>query len=257
MPVDTRATCALPPSALPPHRPLRGYYAPGQNKSGFLKEIFDRTASDYDRMERMMAFGTGGWYRRQALLRAGLSAGMQVLDVAAGTGMVAREAVAIVGERGRVVGLDPSGGMLAELLAQISIPVLRATGERLPFADASFDFLSMGYALRHLSDLSAALREFRRALRPGGTICLLEITAPGGKIGRAILRGYLRGLVPCLTRLAARHADSPRLWRYYWDTIDACIPPARVLDAMRDAGFDAVQRHAELGVFSEYTGRRI
>jgi demethylmenaquinone methyltransferase / 2-methoxy-6-polyprenyl-1,4-benzoquinol methylase len=253
---DIRATASPRNSTLPPHRPLSGYYAPGQNKSGFLREIFDRTAGDYDRVERVMAFGTGGWYRRQALLRAGLAAGMKVLDVAAGTGMVAREAVAIVGDRGRVVGLDPSGGMLAQLLGHLSIPVLRATGERLPFADASFDFLSMGYALRHLSDLSAALHEFHRVLRPGGAVCLLEITAPTGKIGRAVLRGYLRGLVPCLTRLTARNADSPRLWRYYWDTIDACVPPDRVLQAMRDAGFDDVQRHAELGVFSEYTGRR-
>lgn len=256
---DFRATvpaAAAPGSMLPPHRPLREYYAPGQSKSGFLKEIFDRTACDYDRVERVVAFGTGGWYRRQALLRAGLAAGMKVLDVATGTGMVAREAVAIVGDRGRVIGLDPSGGMLAELVGHLSIPVLRATGERLPFADASFDLLSMGYALRHLSDLAAALREFRRVLCPGGAACLLEITAPQGKIGRAILRGYLRGIVPCLSRLTARHADSPRLWRYYWDTIDACVPPARVLDAMRDAGFEAVQRHSELGVFSEYTGRR-
>ncbi|HEY2587694.1 MAG TPA: class I SAM-dependent methyltransferase [Tepidisphaeraceae bacterium] len=256
MTADFRATSPPRSPALPPHRPLPGYYARGQNKSGFLKDIFDRTACDYERVERVMALGTGRWYRRQALLRAGLNAGMNVLDVAAGTGMVAREAVTIVGNSGRVIGLDPSGGMLAELLGHLSIPVLRGTGERLPFADASFDFLSMGYALRHLSDVSAALREFRRVLRPGGTVCLLEITAPQGKIGRAMLRGYLRGLVPCLTRLAARNADSHRLWQYYWETIDACIPPARVLDAMRDAGFDAAQRHAELGVFSEYTGRR-
>jgi demethylmenaquinone methyltransferase/2-methoxy-6-polyprenyl-1,4-benzoquinol methylase len=235
---------------------LGEYYAPGQSKSGFLKEIFDRTAGDYDRVERVMAFGSGRWYRRQALLRAGLAPGMKVLDVAAGTGMVAREAAAIVGERGRVVGLDPSAGMLAQLLANLSVPVLCATGERLPFAETTFDFLSMGYALRHLTDLSAALREFHRVLRPGGTACLLEITAPAGKIGRAVLRGYLRGIVPCLTRLTARNAESPRLWRYYWDTIDACVPPGEVLAAMHDAGFVDARRHVELGVFSEYTGRR-
>jgi demethylmenaquinone methyltransferase/2-methoxy-6-polyprenyl-1,4-benzoquinol methylase len=242
-------------ASLPPHAPLRHYYGRAEHKSGFLRGIFDRTAGDYDRVERVMAFGTGSWYRRQALLRAGLSDGMKVLDVAAGTGMVAREALSIVGEKGMVIGLEPSQGMLAQLVQQVRIPVVRGTGERLPIADASVDFVSMGYALRHLSDISLALREFGRVLRPGGTVCLLEITAPRGKIGRALMKAYLRGVVPCLTRLTARHADSPLLWRYYWDTIDACVPPEQVLDAMRQAGFSDVHRNTELGIFSEYTGR--
>lgn len=244
-----------PPDALPPHAPLTAYYAPGQ-KTGFLRGIFDRTAPDYDRIERIMAFGTGAWYRRQALLRAGLAPGMKALDVAAGTGAVSREAIAILGDPRRVVGLDPSAGMLAELVSRLSIRVVRATGEKLPLADDSFDFLSVGYALRHLSDLTTALQEFRRVLKPGGILCLLEITAPVRRIPRALARVYFRGIVPCLTRLAARHADSQLLWRYYWDTIDACIPPQRVLEAMTAAGFQAVNRHVELGVFSEYTGRK-
>ena len=239
---------------MPPHGPLRVYYPP-QEKSGFVRRVFDHAAADYDRVERIMALGTGSRYRRQALLRAGLAAGMRVLDVAAGTGMVAREAVAIVGSGGRVVGLDPSRGMLAELTARIPIPVVLATGERLPLADESFDFLSMGYALRHLSDLTGALREFHRVLRPGGIICLLEITAPRRRAPRTLLRCYLQGLAPCLTRLSARHADSHLLWRYYWDTIDACIPPPRVLEAIEHAGFTHVARNVELGIFSEYTGR--
>jgi demethylmenaquinone methyltransferase/2-methoxy-6-polyprenyl-1,4-benzoquinol methylase len=242
--------------ALAPHAPLAGYYARAEQKSEFLRRIFDRTARDYDRVERVMALGTGSWYRRQALLRAGLTRGMKVLDVAAGTGLVAREAVAITGSPSHVVGLDPSIGMLRELIARLAIPVLLGRGESLPVGDQTFDFLSMGYALRHLSDLAAALAEFYRVLRPGGRVCLLEITAPSGRIGRAILRGYLRGVVPCLTRLMAHDRDSQLLWRYYWDTIAACLPTQRVMQAMSAAGFRDVRRHVELGVFSEYTGTK-
>ena len=249
---------ALPQDTLPlaPHAPLAGYYARAEHKSGFLRRIFDRTARDYDRVERVMALGTGSWYRRQALQRAGLAPGMKVLDVAAGTGMVAREAVTITGSPSHVIGLDPSGGMLKELTARLSIPVLLAGGENIPVSDGAFSFLSMGYALRHLSDLRAAFGEFFRVLRPGGRVCLLEITPPAARLPRALFRAYLRGVVPCLTRLMARHADSQLLWRYYWDTIAACVPPERVMHALTEAGFRDVRRHVELGVFSEYTGTK-
>ncbi|HSZ57948.1 MAG TPA: class I SAM-dependent methyltransferase [Tepidisphaeraceae bacterium] len=240
-------------AGLEPHAPLPAYYPPGQ-KSGFLRGIFDRTAGDYDRIERLMALGTGAWYRRAALRRAGLAAGMKVLDVAAGTGAVAREALGIVGPGGSVVALDPSAGMLGRLVERVAIRVVRATGEHLPLADGQFDFLSVGYALRHLADLAQALREFHRVLRPGGVVCLLEITAPQRPLPRMLARAYFRGLVPCITRLAARHADSQLLWRYYWDTIDACVPPGRVLEAMTAAGFERANRHSEMGIFSEFTG---
>ena len=243
-------------AAIAPHGLLRDYYPAPQQKGRFLRGIFDRTAADYDRIERLMAWGTGSWYRRQALLRAGLTRGMKVLDVAAGTGMVAREALAITGSPRSILALDPSAGMLGQLTRRLNIPVVLARGETLPLDDASFDFLSLGYALRHLTDLGVALREFVRVLKPGGRVCLLEITAPAAKLPRTLMRAYFRGVVPCLTRLTARHADSQLLWRYYWDTIDACVAPDRVMQAMGEAGLDDIHRHVELGVFSEYTGTK-
>ena len=242
-------------TAVAPHPPIDGYYHRADEKRAFLREAFDGAAGDYDRVERIMALGSGAWYRRRALGRAGLAPGMRVLDVATGTGLVAREAAAVVGDAALVLGVDPSHGMLAE--ASRGLPGVRltlGTAEQLPVADASADFLSMGYALRHVSDLAVTFREFRRALRPGGRVCVLEITRPDGRLRLAALRLYMRWVVPGLTRLAARRTDSHRLWAYYWDTIEQCVAPEQILHAMRDAGFDDVRRHVEMGIFSEYTG---
>jgi demethylmenaquinone methyltransferase/2-methoxy-6-polyprenyl-1,4-benzoquinol methylase len=218
--------------------------------------MFDRTAADYDRVERALALGTGPWYRRRALRLAGLRPGMRVLDVGVGTGLVASAAASIVGDPALVTGLDPSIGMLrcARVPEGVSLTLGRA--EAIPLHDASVDFLSMGFALRHLSDLSTVFSEFFRVLRPGALLCILEITAPASTWPRAFLKAYLRGVVPVVARVLARHRDTPALMRYYWDTIEACVPPQSVLQSLSAAGFIAVRRDVELGVFSAYCARK-
>jgi demethylmenaquinone methyltransferase/2-methoxy-6-polyprenyl-1,4-benzoquinol methylase len=233
-----------------PHSILPTYYATSEARCGFIARAFDAAGSDYDRVDRLLAFGSGTWYRRQALLRAGLAPGMRVLDVAVGTGLVAREAARIVGSAGGVVGIDPSAGMMAS--SAEGLVLVRGRAESLPFARQAFDFLSLGFALRHLDDLEAVLREFRRVLTPGGRLLVLEITRPESSLGAALLKGYMRGAVPCLARLVARDPDTPRLYRYYWDTIEACAPPPRVLATLAAAGFANVERYVQLGIFSEY-----
>jgi demethylmenaquinone methyltransferase/2-methoxy-6-polyprenyl-1,4-benzoquinol methylase len=234
-----------------PHPILDGYYADAEGKRGFVRRMFDATAGDYDRVDRLLAFGSGSWYRREALRRAGLAPGMRMLDVAVGTGLVAREAVRILGDARSVVGVDPSAGMLA-LAAAEAIGLVRGRAEALPFADGAFDFLALGYALRHVSDLAATFREFRRVLRPGGRLLLLEITAPEGRFARAALKLYLHGAVPWLARAVARHPETPLLYRYYWDTIEACARPAQILATIAAAGFASVERVVKLGIFSEF-----
>ena len=241
---------------LPPHPTLKDYYAGASVKRGFLREMFDATAPDYDHVEGMLSLGTGKWYRREALKRGGLASGMKVLDVAVGTGLVAREEIAIVGRPGLVTGLDPSIGMMRQAVTSLGIKAVLGVGEQLPLDSQQFDFLSMGYALRHLSDLNRTFSEFHRVLKPGGRVCVLEITAPRSGWGRAILRGYMRYLVPFLTRMTTGRANSQLLWKYYWDTIEACLRPEGVIAALEQAGFIDVKHIAELGLFSEYTGRK-
>jgi demethylmenaquinone methyltransferase/2-methoxy-6-polyprenyl-1,4-benzoquinol methylase len=246
-----------PSAARAPHEPLTDYYPDEAGRAGFVRGMFDRTAGTYDRMERLLALGSGSWYRGQALRRAGLSAGQRIVDIGIGTGLVAREAVVIVGDARLVVGVDPSPGMLerarAHLPAQVNL--VDGTAERIPFAYESFDFLSMGYALRHISDLQIAFSEFHRVLKPGGRLCLLEITRPETAVGRALLKTYMRGIVPALARLIGANQETARLWRYYWDTIEACVPPAQVVATLQSVGFRDARRYIDqraMPIFAEF-----
>jgi demethylmenaquinone methyltransferase/2-methoxy-6-polyprenyl-1,4-benzoquinol methylase len=153
-----------------PHPLLTHYYASEEERHGFVCQMFDSTASDYDRIERLLALGSGPWYRGQALERAGLKAGMRIVDIGIGTGLVAREAVKLVGDPSLVLGVDPSIGMMANARLPIGVQLVGGRAEAIPFPSASFDFLSMGYALRHVGDLSAAFGEFHRILKPGGRL---------------------------------------------------------------------------------------
>ena len=193
---------------LQPHPTLEHYYPAESAKRGFLKGIFDDTAPDYDWIERLLSFGSGSWYRRGALVRAGLAPGMKVLDVAVGTGLVAREAMTLTGPAGRVIGLDPSAGWCSRPWRP-SISAILGVAEQIPLADEQFEFVSMGYALRHVSDLHRAFSEFFRVLRPGGRLCLLEITAPRRPDSTRLLRAHMRCVVPLVTRIATGRAASP------------------------------------------------
>ena len=246
------------PSAdkLPPHRPLTDYYPDETARHRWLRGVFDTTAADYDRVESLMAFGSGHWYRRQALRRAGLGPGMRVLDVGTGTGLTAIEAALLSGGGANVTGVDPSAGMLAHAHLPEGMQVIEGRAEELPATDGSFDFVTMGYALRHVSDLRAVFGEFYRVLKPGGRACVLEITRPSGARATRWLRLYMRYVVPAMARVVGRSRDMPQLMRYYWDSIEACVPPQQVIEAMQAAGFTNVNRHVELSIFSEYVGTK-
>lgn len=241
---------------LRPHPPLTRYYADETGRRKRVAAWFDATASRYDAITQLMSFGSGHWYRRRTLRRAGLAPGASVLDVACGTGVLAEHAQRLVGPAGRVIALDPSLGMLLCARARGARIPIRAKAEELPFADASFDLVTMGYALRHVADLRRTFEEYRRVLRPDGTVLVLEITRPRSRAAHRLLAFHLGRVVPALARVGRRGAEARELFEYYWDTIEHCVPPERILAALADAGFGAVGREVDLGIFSSYRGAR-
>lgn len=239
-----------------PHELIESRYATAEDKQRYLRRLFNEGAPYYDRIGWIGSLGTGHLYRKRALRRAGLVPGMSVLDVACGTGAVTRAILQLLDGSGRVVGVDPSTGMLAQARAHLQAEFQEGEAEALPFPDDSFDFLTMGYALRHVADLHRAFAEYHRVLRPGGRLLLLEITRPEGGLARALARFYFRDFLGWMVLLTGGNRDAREMMIYYWETIHACVPPEKILTALRESGFSDVLRRVELGLFSAYQGRK-
>lgn len=239
-----------------PHPVLLDYYDDLHQRENFVRSLFDASAADYDRINNIMSLGSGAWYRRRVLRLHGLFAGHKVLDVAAGTGLLAREAKAVVGGSGLVVGLDASFGMLAQARLSLNLPLAQGYAEALPFADASFDMVTMGYALRHITDFASAFDEFHRVLKPGGRLLILEIARAENRFAQAAAEMWLGHTIPAICGMVMRGRRSRQLMRYYWDTIHECVPVPTIKAELAAAGFASVGSTATLGVFREYSGIR-
>jgi len=239
--------------ALPPHPVMRAFYRSEQERRAVLISAFDASARQYDRINASASLGSDARCRQTALARSGLGPGMKVLDVGCGTGMMARSAKAVVGPDGLVVGVDPSWAMLDQARGQGRIDAgIIGIAERLPVKDGEFDFLTMSFALRHVSDLVGAFREMARVLRPGGELLILEITKPPNRFAYHLLRFHLKFVVPAMARLVRGGRAARWLYKYCWESHEQCVPPETILSAIGQAGFEDVQRTVTFGIFSEY-----
>ena len=240
------------PAVERPHRPLTEFYARPSERPEYIAHLFNSSAAHYDWISSVMALGSDRYYRKMALRKAGLTPGMRLLDVATGTGLVARAALQLGLERKDVIGLDPSAGMLGENLKTTGIRLFRGFGERLPFREGSFDFISMGYALRHVESLAELFGEFRRVLKPGGRVLVLEISRPKSGAATALLRGYMNSALPVIARFRTNSKELRELLKYYWATIEECVPPERIVDELQKAGFNKVERRRFGPMLNDY-----
>jgi len=223
--------------AVAPHPLLRQYYDNMETRQGFLNELFNRTAYQYRNIDKATGLGSGLWYRRKALREAGLKPSMHVLDVACGPGLVTQCALDVVGPSGLAIGLDPSAGMLREAQHGPCQTLVRGVGESLPFPDGRFDFLSMGYALRHVPDLKRAFAEYWRVLKPGGIVLLLEISRRQSATLVTLLRFYIKTVLGTVFSAATGNRDMQTLMGYWWDTTEYCVPPETIMETLREVGF--------------------
>ena len=241
---------------LPPHAPLTSYYQADQNRDRYVIDLFNRTAQHYNTIEALFLNG-GLLYRRLSLRAAGLKRGMKVLDVAIGTAAVARGASRIVGPEGSVFGVDPSVGMLGQARRVFDGSLTRGVAEELPFANDSFDFVTMGIALRHVSDLLTTFRSYLRVLKPGGTLWILEGHVPTSRLGHQLTRFVWARVIPGLTLMSTRSRDAKLLMDYYWDTVEKCVSPEVIRGAMSEAGLDQPRYKVVVpGAFCEYTAKK-
>jgi demethylmenaquinone methyltransferase/2-methoxy-6-polyprenyl-1,4-benzoquinol methylase len=212
------------------------------------RTLFAPLGPTYDRYASLLSFGQDPRWRRFLVSRVDAGPGDTVLDVATGTGAVARE---LIREKGcRVVGVDVTPEMLAEARRRLGpeVELVEGRAEQLPFPDASFDGLTFTYLLRYVDDPAATLRELARVVRPGATIASLEFGLPRG-IWRPLWEVYVRGVLPLLGR-----AISPG-WQQVGSFLGPSIrglyehlPEDRLLALWHEAGIGDVRaRRLSLG----------
>jgi demethylmenaquinone methyltransferase / 2-methoxy-6-polyprenyl-1,4-benzoquinol methylase len=222
----------------------------------FVRALFNDTAPYYDTVNRIFSLGSGNWYRRRCLLRAGLKPGQMVLDVAIGTGLIAQAALEIVGARSKIIGLDLSEAMLDAARRKLDIALIQGTAEKLPLADGSVDFVVMGYAIRHIADLDSCFQEFKRVLRQDGTLLLLEVSSPARTIFKSTLAQYLGRVVPRLSHWVTGKKELRSLMDYHWQTMEDCAPPQSILEAMARSGFGQLVCEGWFDLFRSYVGQK-
>lgn len=236
-----------------PHPVLENRYADVGERPGYVKQLFDEGAEHYDPICGWGFLGTGNIYRKDAQRRHGLKPGMKLLDVASGTGLMAVAAAQILGNEQDITCLEPSDGMIKVAKAKLNANFVQSGAESMPLADGQFDFLTVGYAMRHFADLEATFREFHRVLKSGGKVLILEATRPESKFGSFLFRLYFGRLYPFFSRLLTRSSKAEEMMVYFWETMDTCVRPADIQSAFKAAGFTEVKRRAIFNVFSEYT----
>lgn len=232
------------------------------DKSDKVRRMFGAIAHRYDLNNRVHSFGRDQAWRRCAVRMSGVTSSEEVLDVACGTGDLTR-AFAHAGAR-TVTGLDFTPEMLdiarrkrsksaSARTAEVKISYVEGDAMALPFEDASFDVVSIAFGIRNVSDPGVALAEFRRVLRPGGRLIILEFSRPKLAPVRWGNDLYCRVIMPRTATLISR--DRSGAYKYLPRSIETFLSREAMSEAMNRAGLGSItSRGLTLGVCTCYRG---
>ena len=215
---------------------------PEDEKSRRVAGVFDSVAARYDLMNDLMSGGLHRLWKRLAVEASGLRPGERVLDVAAGTGDLARLFADRVRARGEVVVTDINAAMLRSgrdrlLDAGKLLPVVQCDAERLPFGADRFDCVSIAFGLRNVTHKDTALAELHRVLKPGGRLLVLEFSKVWSPLKPAY-DAYSFGILPRLGKLVTNDAEA---YRYLAESIRVHPDQATLKAMMERAGLERVE----------------
>lgn len=238
---------------------------PRAEKQGRVKQVFDSVAGDYDRMNDAMSVGLHRVWKDMAITTLNPRPGERLLDVAGGTGDIARRFIrAAETVRGRKGG-EPASAVIFDINAEMlgagvdpakdgDMDLTRICGnaEKLPFDDHQFDVVTISYGIRNVTDRMAALREFRRVLKPGGRVGILEFSTPPETLIRQFYDAYSFAVIPRLGQMIAGDRDS---YQYLVESIRKFPKQPQFAQMMREAGFANVKwTDYAAGVTAFHTG---
>lgn len=216
-------------------------------KAGMVGQVFDSVASKYDVMNDLMSFGVHRLWKRFTLDQSGVRPGQSVLDIAGGTGDLAGKFSKRVGKDGLVVLADINASMLFTGRDKLldkglinNVDYAQANAEILPFADESFDCITIAFGLRNVTDKDKALRSMNRVLKPGGRLLVLEFSKPVLPLLSKAYDAYSFTALPMMGKLVANDADS---YRYLAESIRMHPDQETLKGMMDDAGFIKTKYH--------------
>jgi demethylmenaquinone methyltransferase / 2-methoxy-6-polyprenyl-1,4-benzoquinol methylase len=232
------------------------------DKAGRVHAVFSSVAARYDVMNDLMSLGWHRLWKHFTLSLTGLSTGQCALDVAGGTGDLTRGLLKQVGKSGRVVLSDINLGMLEIGRDRLldagfvgNAQCIVADAERLPFADDSFNCVTIGFGLRNVTDKAAALQSMHRVLKPGGQLLILEFSTPVAPGLKPVYDAYSFNVLPLLGKLIAKDADS---YRYLAESIRMHPNQETLLAMLRTAGFVQARYHnLSGGIVAVHRGYKI
>ena len=234
---------------------------PVDDKAGLVKGVFDSVASRYDIMNDLMSGGMHRLWKRYTIQHANARPGQVILDLAGGTGDLAREFARIVGPRGHVVLADINAAMLEHGRRRLvdagvagNVELAQVDAETLPFADNTFDRVSIAFGLRNITHKEKALTEMNRVLKPGGKVLILEFSQPSKAIKPAYDL-YSFKVLPLLGKLVAQDPES---YQYLAESIRMHPDQETLLGMMQDAGFERCRfNNLTAGIVALHTGYKI